>query len=117
MDSENTYDDRIIWLFHWVNYIAWNTDTLSSQAGKVAGGDIIRGYVPRLSQRVVVARILAGNRLEDVSRVFDRPSYWAYGVLALTDGDDQVSGSKSHGGLDTYEIADLARTQDTPVCF
>ena len=118
LDSSVESDyDRVIWLLGRVNHVARNPDALSPQAGKVAGGDVIRRCVPWLSQRVVVVRILASNGLKDVSCVFDRSCHWSYGVLALTDGDDQGSGGKSYGGLDAHEIAYLAGAQNTAVCF
>ena len=101
--------DCVVWFFGWVDYVAWDTDALSAQGGEVAGGDVIGRCVEWLGQGVVVVRILAGNSLEDVRCIFDRPRHWAYSVLVLTDGDDEGSGGKSYGRLDAYEIAHLAR--------
>ena len=101
--------DGVVWFLGWVDYVAWDADPLSAQDGEVAGSDVVGRCVEWLCQGVVVFRILAGNSLEDVRCVFDRPRHWAYGVLALTDGDDEGSGGKSYGGLDAYEIAHLAR--------
>lgn len=84
-------DDGVVGLLGRVDHVAWDADALSAQTGEVAGGDVIGRRVERLGQGVVVPWVLAGNGLEDVRCVFDRPRYGAYGVLALTDGDDEGS--------------------------
>lgn len=109
--------DGVVGLLGRVDHVAGDADALPAQAGEVAGGDVVGRRVERLGQGVIVPWVLAGNGLEDVRCVFDRPRHGAYGVLALTDGDDEGSRGESYGGLDAYEIAHLAGAQDTAGCF
>ena len=105
--------DGVVWFLGWVDHVAGDPDALAAQAGEVAGGDVVGRCVEGLSQRVVVTRILAGDGLEDVGCVFDRPRHRTYRVLALTDGNDEGSRGESYGWFDAYEIAHLTRAQDT----
>ena len=109
--------DGFVWLLGCVDDVACNADALPAQAGECAGGDVVGGGVPWLRQGVVVVRVLTGDGLKDVGRIFDGPRHWAHGILALADGDDQRPGGEAYGGLDSYEIAHLAGAQDTARCF
>ena len=92
-------------------------NTFPVKCVEFAGTYIVWEDVKGNGGSVIVGKVLSGNGLKKVGRVFDSTGHRTYCVLVLTDGYNQAPGGKSYSGLDTYKVIDIARTEDASACL